>query len=364
MNIYKRNLFTLTILLGLNCLSTNPIINSNSIKNLFIPINIKNIWFRSDFNPMKTSLLKRVPLGEDLGVITDNFILNINDAISPYNPAAILENNKIKVVFREDVKIKNSKFPFKTSIKSVYLDNEFNQISDSNPVFADSKTAEDPRFIDYKGKNYLIYNDLRIPGKSADRVIYMTSGDKNSRIKLDLGLNNQEKNWSPFIFNEELHFIYKVAPHAIIKLSNNESKELQILEGDMTFKCPKFWKWGEPRGGTPAIKIGDEYITFFHSSFKHKQKIIYVMGAYTFEDKPPFAIKKFSRFPIICKDCYSTPIKNTADKNKRVIFPTGLIVSENKAIVFCGENDCAIRVLEIDLKALSLMMKDIVNVNR
>jgi hypothetical protein len=45
------------------------------------------------------------------------------------------------------------------------------------------------------------------------------------------------------------------------------------------------WKWGEMRGGTPALLVGDKYLSFFHSSGRlwHRHVITYVMGAYLFD---------------------------------------------------------------------------------
>ena len=123
------------------------------------------------------------------------------------------------------------------------------------------------------------------------------------------------------------------------------------------------WIWGEPRGGTPPIEFEDEYLSFFHSSFKRNGIWLYVMGAYTFEKKHPFNITSFSRYPIIFKELYSAPLINTADKNKRVIYPSGAFLSENKQdlVVFCGENDSAIRVMKIDPEILKLTLKSFKN---
>lgn len=357
--MYRKPVVWVMLVLVLNSMSDQSILDVRALKRIFMPLSLTKFSIEKKFNTLNIQQFKRVPLAEDLGIVTNDFLLEIEDAIAPYNPGVSLEKDNIVVVYREDHKNKFSTVPFTTTLKRVNFDKNFNQISDSFKIIPQSKTAEDPRLINICGNNYLIYNDLKSSENKNERVIYLEQGSPHSKLKLELGINFQEKNWSPFEYNGELHFIYKITPHVIMKLSDAAQKEIQLIHNEETFHVPKFWRWGEPRGGTPAILVDGEYLTFFHSSFRAKDKLIYVMGAYTFESKPPFNIKKFSRFPIIFKNCYSAPLKNTADQNKRVIFPTGLIRMNDKLYLFCGENDCAIRVLEIDTQSLQAIMADI-----
>ena len=122
--------------------------------------------------------------------------------------------------------------------------------------------------------------------------------------------------------------------------------------------------WGGLRGGTPAQKVGDEYLAFFHSSFRDRNGIIwYCMGAYTFEDQPPFRITKISNYPILFEGIYGTPPMNTADPMKRVIFPSGFVVEERngKEVIHlsCGENDASVKIITLDKNTLLRGMKKI-----
>jgi hypothetical protein len=116
-------------------------------------------------------------------------------------------------------------------------------------------------------------------------------------------------------------------------------------------------KWGIPRGGTPAILIDGEYLSFFHSSFEDEKGIIwYIMGAYTFASVPPFQMTRISPCPFLFKGIYSTPHGEIANPKIRSIYPAGLIYERRDGrdviAVSCGENDSAIKIISMDKQAL------------
>ena len=118
------------------------------------------------------------------------------------------------------------------------------------------------------------------------------------------------------------------------------------------------WQWGELRGGTPAILDGDSYISFFHSSIimpsvhSNGKKIQhYVMGAYRFSARPPFALTHVSPEPIVGKGFYEGKEYPTW-KPLRVIFPMGCIVGDEHIWVSYGRQDFEIWVATFDKKKL------------
>jgi len=111
-----------------------------------------------------------------------------------------------------------------------------------------------------------------------------------------------QKNWIPFDFcpycnfqrgltvansNATLLFIYSIRPHRIVQaFATNVSGEMKAETVFLTELLPEFrWRWGEMRGGSPALLMGDSYLSFFHSSghLNHKHIGTYVMGAYIFD---------------------------------------------------------------------------------
>ncbi len=139
-----------------------------------------------------------------------------------------------------------------------------------------------------------------------------------------------EKNWIWFNHDGAWYFVYQFAPHIVVRVGN----EVPVAEHKTDTK-PK-WDYGEIRGGTPPVRVGDEYVSFFHSSlpWKNLQKRYYA-GAYAFEAKPPFRITKMT----------SEPLLSGSDKDSRtlggppVIFPCGALLEKDKWLVTFGVND-------------------------
>lgn len=106
-----------------------------------------------------------------------------------------------------------------------------------------------------------------------------------------------EKNWIWFPHDEWWHCIYSVDPHVIFKV-NSEGTPIQTFSNK---PLELNWEYGEPRGGTPPIRINDdEYLCFFHSAVMwQKPKRRYYVGAYTFKADSPFDIKRITRKPLL-----------------------------------------------------------------
>ncbi len=159
--------------------------------------------------------------------------------------------------------------------------------------------------------------------------------------------NLLQKNWSPFEFNGELHFVYSIHPHRIVKVNTETGNANDVA------LTPGFsWKFGSPRGGSPIVPFGkDEFLSIFHSSKEYQipsGKIIriYVMGAYTFQNTPPFRVTRYTE-KIIADDSYYD------DSNHRmIIFPNGIHITHDTIFVVLGKNDDGMILSKIDPQAL------------
>lgn len=300
-----------------------------------------------------------------------NFILdvkelNIRNVFAPYNPSLIESENGYLVFFRYDIVKQMHLNIFHTYVGCAELDANLNQTA-KEFVTIDTETnfAEDPRIVRTKNALALVYNTLN-NSKLHSRAMHIAQlnlkENKAANIeKIDLNLRKTEKNWPPFTYTgedgvENVLFEYLVAgPRQILNYSSN-SHELITCPSTKDFDawCTKWTEtWGEPLGGTSSRLVDGEYLSFFHSKFKSKEgNWWYVMGAYTFEAKPPFRITAVSTCPILFDGIYDTPALNTASPDKYVIFPCGFAVEkkEGKTLIHlgCGENDSAIKIVTMD----------------
>lgn len=319
--------------------------------------------------------LRNVPFGEQTGIVLHSKKISIRNVQAPYNASLLKHGDKYLLFFRYDLINNFSVDSFHSYIGCAELDQNFDQTEkEFRTMETNSDYAEDPRIVQIGGDAYLVYNDLeernyycrtmRIAKVNLDtlKLEYSTA--------LDPQLSAVEKNWPPFEYidahgQSKIYFEYSIVPHQILTLNDPRKDNLIHLKFNKTPAFEKiFWPrvWGMPRGGTPCQKSDGQYLSFFHSSFTDKDDVVwYVMGAYTFEDKPPFRITGISNFPILFDSIYDSPIMNTAKGWKRIVFPSGFVMDtqEGREIIHLalGENDSAVKIVTLDKKALLKSLK-------
>jgi predicted GH43/DUF377 family glycosyl hydrolase len=323
--------------------------------------------------------LRRLPFGEKAGVVLGSRLIEIRGVTAPYN-ASIIEREEggYYCFFRCDFLDENVRGGLTAFMGCAELDADFQQTNrEFISLNAGSRHAEDPRVVRLENKLMLIYNDLVHDRFSDGRVMCMGevdlgSGRVKNITKFDPKLQQLEKNWVPFVYadqygKQDVYFEYTVVPLKLLKVSGDHAAPLQHLPSSYDRNLVSvMWPnlWGAVRGGTPAQLVGDQYLAFFHSSFRDAHGLLwYTMGAYTFESHPPFRITGISNYPLLFEGIYATAPMNTADPLKRVIFPAGFVVAEQEGRevihLSCGENDSSVKVITLDKEKLLQSLKRI-----
>ena len=150
--------------------------------------------------------------------------------------------------------------------------------------------------------------------------------------------------------------------HSSIKHSSGAAAGATAREG--------LWKYGTPRGGTPAKLIyttqtGWQYLTFFHSSYNHPYKRqvsveqTYYAGAYLFASQPPFQMTYLMVDPLVCDVCYNETYGGWTYPSHLdyVVFPMSFLISRfdstnDTLFVTFGKNDRQLWTMTISLQAL------------
>lgn len=161
-------------------------------------------------------------------------------------------------------------------------------------------------------------------------------------------MSNMEKNWLWFDHDDVLHCIYHMNPMVVFvwkgkRISNVYRSEQATLP----------WKFGNPRGGTPPLRVGNEYITFFHSHLKYmdgdRPRRRYHMGCAAFSATTPFMMTRITTKPLLSGSEYD----HRAFGGPPCIFPCGSVqMKDGSFLVTFGVNDenCGwIRIPEADL---------------
>ena len=162
-----------------------------------------------------------------------------------------------------------------------------------------------------------------------------------------LKATRHEKNWVWFEHENEWQFIYSIAPYH----SLGRNSVFQLTTNQMPNELP--WKHGEPRGGTPPIRIGNEYLSFFHSATEwRKPKRRYHMGAYCFQADPPFAVTRMTPEPLLTGSIEDFRVWG----GPLVIFPNGAVKDGDSWLVVFGVNDEGCGWIKIPHSALEERM--------
>jgi predicted GH43/DUF377 family glycosyl hydrolase len=250
-------------------------------------------------------------------------------------------------------------------VQPVHADMTVGKMEDvSYPRRSQNENVEDPRVIPWndgflvglcswerssspnlKPQQVLAYMDQNFTVKS----IWTPSFGGNSG-KFG-GNSGTEKNWIWFEDGDgDLSFIYMTHPHTVCK---TDTRSITHTFND-EYHAP--WRYGHIRGGTPPVHWGNnEYLCIFHSSLPWKTvprlglRMRYFMGAYTFQNKPPFKVTSMTHHPILMGSDQDI----TIPQSPAVVFPCGLVRVKDDLLISLGVNDVACAWARIDQNLLA-----------
>jgi hypothetical protein len=165
-----------------------------------------------------------------------------------------------------------------------------------------------------------------------------------------------EKNWSPFLHNNILHYVYNVFPLHVIREGETVGEDSINMSLVSLHHCPQsslFWEYGAPRGGTPALMINEKtqtYLAFFHSStypgvkkvFRRGIPKSYFFGAYTFiaegsqssTSSLKFKLLSMSPYPIKLDEWYEGKWLFPSTYIAYVPYPMGFVLREEAGVTY------------------------------
>ncbi len=194
---------------------------------------------------------------------------------------------------------------------------------------------EDPRLFMHAGRVHIAY--VGVVGqrnKIHTNMLYARLAEDCSQVEEVFypQLKNRrhwEKNWSFFSHVGDLFAIYSIAPHRILQITGNTS------EHAYQSYCRIPWQGGEMRGGAAPVLIGDEWWHFFHDRIEKTGIRTYRTGLYTFENKPPFKVRRYIPEPVLVADGATRP----GDQYAAVVFTCGAVKQGDDWILSSGIHD-------------------------
>lgn len=234
--------------------------------------------------------------------------------------------------------------------------------------------------LDKKPSFYGLYNDgefgvedPRITKIGKWYVMTYVSLSKEQNISTSLAISHDCKNWKRrgIIFGEQDKDVV-IFPHKV----KGKYVAFDRPESNFQFSLPHIWiaysndleSWGDlkpvgcvykkggicPRNGAgpPPIKTDKGWLLIYHAVDENEEDINpvseYIVGAALFNLKHPDKVIATTGKPLLLPSKEEIEVFDT----KRVIFPTGAIVDENKKdlLIFSGESDKMTTVSKVRLK--------------
>ncbi len=162
---------------------------------------------------------------------------------------------------------------------------------------------------------------------------------------------NYEKNWLWFLHEDKLHLLYKAKPWMVCQFGETWSDHI-----DWKSESGATWQYGDIRGGTTPIRVGDYYYTFHHSSLPWKGRYRrYYAGCMAFEALPPFSPKLITPEPILIGSQNDYWRQN----KPLVVFPCGSLYWDGQWLVTLGVNDLRAAWLKLSHASLLKRMQPI-----
>lgn len=329
----------------------------------------KNPWNRRMLILLCLFLFSSPLYAYDFSQKNDEFVIETKQIKIPgypkaFNPSIVRWGDKILMSFRV---LHNPHNNWHSMIGLVELDENLNIIG--KIYFFDTRVnhpdipsrSEDARLYTVGNKLYVMFNDNLEKNDKDKRRMFIAEvifQDEKYTLIDQTGFFNYpnkeqfwEKNWVPFDYDGNMLFGYTINPHVVLfpYCNKGKCKTFSVSESNID------WDWGELRGGTPALRIGDEYLAFFHSMKRvrtresHNQlKFHYVFGAYKFSANPPFNLTAISQRPVSGKDIYHS----LRIRDKIVAFPGGIMMDDHFIWISYGKDDCESWVVKLDRKKL------------
>lgn len=306
-----------------------------------------------------------------------------------YNPAIVRFRGRLLMAYRVDFGYEK---PFRVATAICVLNERLQVVPGSVVALSDTITGEaanhyDARFLVYQDRLFVHYNN---DWNTVPNQIFLVELDPDTLqarsaaqfLELEGPRQPCEKNWILFDHDGKLFAIYQMEPHIVLRMELAGAGPVRCLpvyrsEWDTLAYTRRY---GALRGGTPPVRVGENYISIFHSR-THSQGMVgtrsapaveklkrlpwlraikrwlreqfapvrYYGGVYAFAAAPPFAPRFIRPTPILWPEREGRRQRPTAShmSPRRVVYPCGLVqLDDGRWLVSYGIHDerAALRV--------------------
>ena len=304
------------------------------------------------------------------------------DRFAIYNPAITRYRGRLLMAYRVDFGFEK---PFRVATAICELDERLRVAPNSVVALSDTLRCEadnhyDARFLVFGDRLFLHFNN---DWNTVPNRIFLVELDPDTlqarasarRLELEGPRQPCEKNWQLFDHDGELFAVYQMDPHIILRVELTGAGPVHcqpVYRTDWdTTAYPR--RYGVLRGGTPPVRVGERYISLFHSRTRSHglagaaprpavakltrlpwlrsvkrwlrqqfDPVRYYGGVYAFAAEPPFAPVFIRPAPLLWPDREGRRQRPTASHMapRRVVYPCGLVrLEDGRWLVSYGVHD-------------------------
>tara|TARA_X000001036_G_scaffold150423_1_gene142891 strand:+ start:50845 stop:52392 length:1548 start_codon:yes stop_codon:yes gene_type:complete len=155
--------------------------------------------------------------------------------ILPIGPLArhFYEDNEYRIYNERDkIKYRNCKYGTLVYSKNhlPYQREEFDGILNNNTNFGGS---EDNRYIVFKKELFVVFNGISKKDNTRQMFLYNIKQNKPRQLYINSYdiRNLMQKNWMPYVYKDNLYFIYSICDLCVLKLNSFDSGECEVVFG-------------------------------------------------------------------------------------------------------------------------------------
>jgi hypothetical protein len=200
----------------------------------------------------------------DVSICKNNVLINDSNAKGRFNDLSPLANTD-KKIYKCLCDNKCIKLPIGVRAKHFYEDDKYSIYNERDYggnlfkhngmgrlIFKTNETEYNSKFFDIHNKNtknggsedyrYIIFNNELyvvmngVPNKSKIRQMYLYNIEKDEICQLYIKNYDVshifQKNWTPYVYKNDLYFIYSFCELCVIKLKNYKTGECELIYGD------------------------------------------------------------------------------------------------------------------------------------
>jgi predicted GH43/DUF377 family glycosyl hydrolase len=306
-----------------------------------------------------------------------------------YNPTLFKYNNKIYTIFRlaygEIFSIKKTYVGLTGQMKNypssicIYNGCKLKTISIPDilklyPEFKNIKYRltgyEDPRAVIVENKLVLLvccfannnkYVQMALVSIELSEIDSIFSRETKesivcSNFKLlnpSLNTDKYQKNWTPFIYNNQLYLIYSINPWIIFHCNIYDGKVIQVTE-------KKFNLHNFIRGGSNCIIYDSKTFGTVYLGIAHiRRNMYYTHIFYIFKNDIDFSLYAISN-EFIFTDKHIKFINKKIESSLKffinVQFAAGLLINSNKLLISYGESNVRSKICYLDLNHIDKIL--------